>query len=142
MAKKSKTPSSDPFDAFNSFSSFDDFDSFDKEAESDVVTEHESLEAEAKAEVTDHMLAIREATKNTQKSLQDQWSTDFYFCAFFADQAQRDEFLQKAGALGLVKDNFINGQKLAELLGIDLTPRTIEKPRLFAPKKDWFDITL
>src|SRR5690606_33309918 len=121
MSKKKSTPSIeyDPFDfnAFDSFSSFEDFE----EPEQDNQSTFNSLEEEAKEEVTEHQLAIREASANTRKSLEEQWNTDFYFCAFFANQAQRDEFLEKAGALGLVKDNFINGQKLAELLGIALT---------------------
>lgn len=134
---KTKKSEFDPFDAFSSFNSFDSSTDDDQES-----NDFESLEAEATAEVTSHQLAIRDAATNTRKSLENQWNTDFYFCTFFADQAQRDEFLEKAGALGLIKDNFINGQMLAELLGVAITQRTIERPKLFAPKKDWFDITM
>lgn len=125
----------------NTSSSFFDSDFFAEEPEEQAESEN-TFEKDVNDEVDAHMLAIREATKNTRKSLESQWSTDYYFCAFFADQEQRDEFLRKAGALGLVKDNFINGPKLAELLGIELTEKTIEAPRLFAPKSDWFDITM
>lgn len=139
MSKSSKNKAEniniDDFSVFDSFQSFD----FDQDFSED--TSHESLEEEAKAEVTEYQLAIREASANTQKSLEQQWNTDFYFCAFFASQEQRDEFLKKVGALGLIKDNFINGPKLAELLGIPLTEQIITVPKLFAPKTDWFDIT-
>ncbi len=137
MSKK-VNKSVDSFDPF-AFPSFSDFDLPAADVDE---SDFESLESEAKAEITEHQKAIREATANTRKSLENQWNTDFYCCLFFADQAQRDEFLEKAGALGLLKDNFINGQKFAESIGISLTPRTIERPKLFAPKKDWFDITL
>ncbi|GEM_PF-6331458 len=141
MSKSKKQPSND-FDPFaSSFTSFPSFADFSDEPQQDT-SNYESYEEEAKAEVTDYQLAIREASAKTRKSLEDQWNTDYYFCAFFANQAQRDQFLQKAGALGLIKDNFINGQKLAELLGIDIEPQQIETPKLFAPKKDWFDITM
>lgn len=129
MSKTKKRTSSDFFN--NNF--------FD---ETPVEKEIDNFEKAANEEISEHMLSIREATANSRKSLEDQWNTDFYFCAFFADQEQRDEFLQKAKAIDLVKDNFINGAKLAELLGIDLTPKDIKVPKLFAPKKDWFDITM
>lgn len=142
MSKSKKQKSSD-FDNFNDFDSFSAFPSFDDFEETEQEESNfDSLEEESKNEVTEYQLAIREASANTRKSLQDQWNTDFYFCAFFANQSQRDEFLEKAGALGLIKDNFINGQKLAELLGIDIEPQQITTPKLFAPKKDWFDITM
>lgn len=130
--KKSKRNSNDDF--FSGSSSFFE----DQEPEVEV----ENFEQAANEEVSQYMLDIREATKKSQKSLENQWNTDFYFCAYFADQEQRDEFLKKAEALGLVKDNFINGAKLAEALGIELENKAIEVPRLFAPKKDWLDITM
>lgn len=140
MSKKTrKQPSTDDFMGFSSFDIFNDFDDTETEQEE---SKFDTLEEEAKAEVTEYQLAIREANAKTRKSLESQWNTDFYFCAFFADQGQRDEFLSKCEALGLVKDNFINGALLAEKLGIDLTPKTIETPRLFAPKKEWLDITM
>lgn len=142
MSKSKKQPTSNEFDPFaSSFTSFPSFDDFSDEPQQDQ-SNFDSYEEEAKAEVTDYQLAIRQASANTRKSLEDQWNTDYYFCAFFANQTQRDQFLQKAGALGLIKDNFINGQKLAELLGIDIEPQQIVTPKLFAPKKDWFDITM
>lgn len=143
MSKKKPNNNIDPFNAFESFNTFDSFslDNFDEHSE-EQNSQFESLEEEAKAEVTEYQLAIREASANTRKSLEDQWNTDFYFCAFFANQSQRDEFLKKAGALGLIKDNFINGQKLAEILGIYLEPKEITTPKLFAPKKDWLDISM
>ena len=136
MAKQSKNERRSSNDFFNT----DYFkDEEPEEVENDDLS---NFEAEANEEVTDHMLAIRQATKNSRKSLENQWSTDFYFCAYFADEDQRNEFLRKADALGLVKDNFINGAALAERLGIDLKPKEIEVPKLFAPKKDWLDIIL
>ncbi len=133
MSKKHKVLNDD-FDIFNFDSPADD--------ESDDISDIENFEKAANEEVAEHMLAIREATANTKKSLENQWNTDFYFCAYFADNDQRDEFLRKADALGLVKDNFIDGSLLAEKLGIDLTPKEIEVPKLFNAKKDWFDITM
>lgn len=130
---KSNRTSNDDF-----FSAASYFEDDEQEEEAPI----ENFEKAANEEVSEHMLAIREATKKTQKSLENQWNTDFYFCAYFADNDQRDEFLKKAEVLGLVKDNFINGQKLAEALGIELEPKKIEVPRLFSPKKDWFDITM
>jgi hypothetical protein len=128
--------------ASNDFMNSDYFvedDSDDVEVESSDVS---NFENEMNDEITDHMKSIREATKNSRKSLENQWSTDFYFCAYFADQAQRDEFLKKIEALNLVKDNFINGAALAECLGISLTPKEIEVPKLFAAKTAWDDITM
>jgi hypothetical protein len=132
MAKQSKNSRSSSNDFFNT-------DYFkDEEPEEEI----ENFEKATNEEVSEHMLAIRKATADSRKSLENQWSTDFYFCAFFADEDQRNEFLRKAGALGLVKDNFINGAALAEALGIELTPKEIEVPKLFAAKKDWLDITM
>lgn len=122
----------DPF-SMDFYTSDDDFQNDE---------ENVNFEQAANEEVTQYMLDIRKATADSKKSLETQWSTDYYFCAYFADQEQRDEFLRAADALGLVKDNFINGQLLAERLGIQLKPKEIEVPRLFAAKKDWLDIIL
>lgn len=124
----------------NATNDFFQTDYFKEEDPDDV--DVDNFEQAANAEVSEHMQAIRDATANSRKSLETQWSTDYYFCAYFADEDQRNEFLQKAGALGLVKDNFINGPALAAALGIELTPKEVTTPKLFAAKKDWFDITM
>jgi len=63
-------------------------------------------------------------------------STEYWFCAYFSDQEQRDVFLEKIGALSDLIDQYIPGDVLAEKLGVQIPTRDLVIPKSFRVNKN------
>lgn len=62
---------------------------------------------------------------------------NFWFCVYFQNESQKEEFLKKIGADAITKGIYINGLDLAKLLGVEIQKEQIEKPQKFKVfKKD------
>jgi hypothetical protein len=83
-----------------------------------------------------------EQLRKENKIKDDNTSTDFWVSIYFADKAQRDEFLKNAGLTELLEAQYINGEQMAKKLNIPLTPRVIEPPKPFKKHKDFTNFTL
>lgn len=88
-------------------------------------------------EVKDYQAKLREQTKNEQKHIENATSTGYYFCVYFADKEQRDEFLDNAGLAGANIGQYINGERLAQAVGVPLTKKKIDKPKVFRLNKNF-----
>lgn len=93
--------------------------------EEETSKEYDELSEKFKARAKD------ESDKKKQNT-----STEYWFCAYFANQFQRDEFLKKIGALNDLIDQYIPGDVLAEKLGVDIPYQEITIPKSFRVNKD------
>lgn len=94
----------------------------------------------ANEEISETLQAFKTRAKDEAAEKANNTSSEFWFAVYFADEDQRNEFLEKIKAFTLLDDQYINGEKLAKRLGIDLTPKKIKKPKPFRMPKGITDL--
>lgn len=69
-------------------------------------------------------------------------SAEYCLCIYFADEAQRQEFVRLIGAEKKQIGPYLNGQQVADLLGIQLEKKTLSIPKNFKAHKKFADLSL
>lgn len=90
-----------------------------------------NFEEATSKEVEEFRRKLRESTNLEQAQIQQATSTGFYFCVYFADPEQRDEFIKNAGLNGAGIGQYYNGETVAKALGVKITKRKIDRPKVF-----------
>lgn len=84
------------------------------------------------AEISALIIATQDSSaKNEARIKQKNTNGEYYFCVYFQDQEQKDEFIAKANLQGITKGLFINGIEMAAALGIDVKRKDLVKPGKF-----------
>lgn len=107
----------------------------------------ESFETATKDEVSEVLAAFRKRAKEEEAQKAKNISTDYWFSVYFASQEQRDQFLS---ALNLIERleregsdyQYIDGQTLAEALGLQLKKEKITTPKAFRRPADIDDLVM
>jgi hypothetical protein len=100
-------------------------------------TENLSLNQEVKKELNEYQESFKSQMQYEKKNIDDLTSTGFWFCAYFADTEQRDEFLKNAGLMNKMDGQYVNGEVMAETLKIKITKKKIKLPPSFRKHKDF-----
>jgi hypothetical protein len=93
-------------------------------------------------QLNEFQTAFMEQKKKEQKQAADSLSTGFLFCAYFADAEQCQEFLTKAKLQPKMEAQYINGQMMADILGINITKKKINPPKSFRKHKDFTNMII
>lgn len=104
--------------------------------------ENNSLEEDIKSELNEFQEEFKKNTKAEKKRINDAVSTGFWFCAYFADVGQCREFLEKAGVFNKMEAQYINGEMLADALGIEITKKKITPPPSFKKHKGFSSLVM
>lgn len=107
----------------------------------------ESFEKATKDEVSEVLAAFRKRAKEEEAQKAKNISTDYWFAVYFASQEQRDQFLS---ALNLIERleregldyQYIDGQTLAETVGVQLVKEKITTPKAFRRPADIDDLVM
>jgi hypothetical protein len=99
--------------------------------------EKKPLEEVVKEELNEFQTAFHNRMVNEGKNIDKLTSTGYWFCAYFADFEQCQEFLRKAGLQNLMEGQYINGQMMAEKLDIKIEKKKISPPPSFKKHKDF-----
>lgn len=107
----------------------------------------ESFEEATKAEVSEVLAAFRKRAKEEAAQKEKNTSTDFWFVVYFASQEQRDQFLS---ALNLIERlerdgvdfQYIDGQMLANAVGVPLAKERLTTPKAFRRPADIDDLVM
>jgi hypothetical protein len=102
----------------------------------------DNFEEATKQEVSEYLLALKERAKKEEARKKEMTDTDYWVAVYFADKEQRDNFLQKVGVLDALVEQYLNGQTLAEALGIDIGSKRAVPPKAFQKPADIGDITM
>lgn len=105
-------------------------------------TEKPNFEKETNKEISEAHAKLRAATLNEQKSTGDALSTGYWFCVYFADTEQRDEFVKNAGLDKVMAGQYFNGEQFAEKVGVKITKKKIKPPKAFRKHKNLTDFTI
>lgn len=100
------------------------------------VEENPNFEAETKQEINEYHQKLRAQTNAEKDGIDKATSTGFYFCVYFADTEQKDEFIANAGLTGQNIGQYFNGEKFAETLGVKLKKKKIANPKVFRRHKN------
>jgi hypothetical protein len=95
----------------------------------------ESFEHATKEEIEGTVSLFKQRSKDESNLKEKNTSTEFWFAVYFADEEQRNEFLEKAGLLKKMEDQYINGEDFAKAMGIELTKKKIDTPKAFRKNK-------
>lgn len=95
----------------------------------------ESFEDATKEEIEGVTSLFKQRSKDESNLKQKNTSTEFWFAVYFADEDQRNEFLQKADLLKKMNDQYINGEDSAKAMGVELTKKRIDTPKSFRKNK-------
>ena len=99
-----------------------------------------SAEVVSSEEISETLSAFKSRAKDEESKKSNNTNSDFWFAVYFADEGQRNEFLKKINSMGLLNDQYINGEEFAKKLGIELTPKKIKKPKPFRRPKGIDDL--
>lgn len=91
------------------------------------------LEAVAAQEVSDVLRAFKNRAKNEDGRFVDATDSEYWFCVCFQTREQKDEFLKKLG-LWEIGDKYLDGMRVADVLGVKLEARVPPLPNL---RVDW-----
>lgn len=94
----------------------------------------------ANEEVSEALSLFKSRAKGEEAEKQANVSSEYWFAVYFADEEQRNEFLEKIKAFSLLQDQYINGEALARKLGVEITPKKIKKPKPFRQPKNIGDL--
>lgn len=94
----------------------------------------------ASEEISETLSAFKKRANTEASEKSSNTNSEFWFAVYFADEAQRNQFLRKIDGMGLLNDQYINGEALAKKLGVELTPKKIKKPKPFRSPKNIEDI--
>lgn len=109
-----------------------------------IPTPAPNAEKESKEEMSEVLLAFKERAKREQQRYWDAVDSEYYTVLCFQTRAQRDEFLEKAGLLNLGDrgERYLDGLKVAEILGIPIDSPTPTMPKLRKCPKDMAKLVL
>ena len=99
-----------------------------------------SAEDVTSEEVSATLSAFKTRAKNEASEKVQNTNSEYWFAVYFADEAQRNEFLKKVNAMQLLNDQYINGEALAKKLGVEITPKKIKRPKPFRTPKNIEDL--
>jgi hypothetical protein len=102
----------------------DDYNQTVEKANTDLLNEMNEFEK-----------AFKESMQREQNMIQEEHDSHYYFCAYFADVAQRDEFLHAINMYDKLEANCINGEQLAVALNVPITKKRIRIPNTFVSHK-------
>ncbi|MDR1582911.1 MAG: hypothetical protein LBS55_06565 [Prevotellaceae bacterium] len=106
-------------------------------------TAHEgSLEEDVKNELNEYEQAFKDQMKKESEGIDNAVSTGYWFCAYFADVEQCQEFLKNAGLQNLMEGQYVNGQMMADKMGIKITKKKISPPPSFKKHKDFTSFSM
>ena len=97
----------------------------------------QSLEEDVRAELNEYEEAFRQSRIKEQKQTEEVLNSGFWFCAYFADFEQCQEFLTNAGLQNKMCGQYINGEMMADIMGVKLTKKKIKPPKSFRRHKDF-----
>lgn len=87
----------------------------------------ENTEADSKAELDALQQAFAEREKHGKEAnavtewMNSALDSEYWFCVCFINRAQKDEFLKRSGLIQL-GDKYLDGRKVAKLLGVPVQP--------------------
>lgn len=79
----------------------------------------EQPEAAPGAEISETLRRFKERAKAEDKRFVDNTDSEYWICLGFQNRAQKEEFLRLTGIIAL-GDKFLDGMKVAKLLGVEL----------------------
>ncbi len=83
-----------------------------------------NAEKDSEAELSATLKAFKERAKAEEKRRADATDSEFWVCVTFQNRAQKEEFLAKLGLLA-DGDKYLDGQRVAEAVSIELTPADV-----------------
>jgi len=91
-------------------------------------------EVDSKTELNEVLSLFKKNAAQEKSTFVDNTDSEYWFAVCFANRAQKNQFLEKlcGGTLG---DKYINGEHLAKVLGITLTPQNKPKAKPFKKLK-------
>jgi len=94
----------------------------------------DSFQDAADKELSEVLKKFKDSAKKEAEIRDRNTNTDFWFCVYFADQAQRDEFLSLYGLLKKLSNGntqYINGNVFAKAIGAEISEKEIPIPKAF-----------
>jgi hypothetical protein len=89
----------------------------------------DALEAQAASEVSEVLAAIKAGERSNDQRFDDATDSEYWFCICFQTREQKEEFLNLVGWTE-IGDKYLDGMKVAKAMGLKLTSRIPELPRL------------
>lgn len=83
-----------------------------------------NAEQDSALEMSATLKAFKDRAKAEEKRMQDATDSEFWLCVCFQNRKQKEEFLAKLGLLA-DGDKYLNGQKVATAIGVELTPTDV-----------------
>lgn len=117
--------------------SFDPFDSNEKEEE-----DFGNVEEQAKQEKSELLLAFQKRAKEEEQTRLQNIGTDYWFAVYFANQSDRDKFLQVYDLLDKLNSQYLSGEDLVEALETQIELSKITPPKPFRKPKGIEDLIL
>lgn len=99
-------------------------------------TETTSLENEVRQELNEYQEAFKNQMKKESENIDRLTDTGFWFCAYFADKEQCQEFLKNSGLSSKMEAQYINGEMMADIFKIKITKKKIKVPPSFKKHKN------
>lgn len=119
-----------------------DFDfgfNFDEEKNLEV-EKVDNYEEAVKTEMSETLKALKDRAKEEERIKQQNINTDFWFAVYFANQEQRDKFLNLIGILNKLEDQYIDAETFASAIGVAIDKQEIKIPKAFRKPKDIDDL--
>ena len=91
----------------------------------------ESFEEGTKEEISEILTAFRKRAKDEEVQKAKNISTEYWFCAYFASQEQRDAFLSALNLLKELDGQYLPGDVLAKATGVQIPKEEITIPKSF-----------
>lgn len=84
----------------------------------------DNAEKDSELELSATLKAFKERAKAEEKRRVDATDSEFWVCVVFQNREQKEEFLTK---LGLIADGdkYLDGQRVADAVGVELTPADV-----------------
>jgi hypothetical protein len=101
-----------------------------------------TLEEDVKTELNEYQQAFKEQMQKEAKGIDEAVSTGYWFCAYFADFDQCQEFLKNANLQNKMEGQYINGQMMADILKVKVTKKKINPPPSFKKHKDFTSLSM
>lgn len=91
--------------------------------------EGEDVEAVALEEASEVLTAFRSAASREDQRFLDATDSEYWVAVCFQTREQKEEFLRKA-LIAHLGDKYLDGMKVAQVMGIELTSRVPAMPNL------------
>lgn len=124
------------FDMGSDFT-FDPFDSEEKEEQ-----DFGNVEEQAKQELSETLLKFKQRAQEEESTRLQNIGTDYWFAVYFANQNDRDRFLQMFDLFQKLNSQYIDGQSFIDALGVKMELSKITPPKPFRKPKGIEDLIL